>query len=404
MYNITGWSNGGRRPLSYNLMPGQFRNTRVNVFSNPTIINNNIGGFGGCYDYYDDCCCGGGSNKMSWMDWTMMGGMLLNGLGNMFACFWGGGGGGSKTDVDVKVDLSAARADVKALKEQYPDAKISVMHDGTFMLNGEKYDTIDEVIDALKTPTQRNDDGGGGARVATGQEKQVAEAFIAGLGLENATVEYRNGKYYLTIGSAAPIECESLDILKTKAREAKNPTTVVNPTNEHPATGVSPKADFKELIGETYINTANNYDPAQGLKVNGTFYKTPAEAYKALTNSDAAQVTSTNTLNSILSNIKGVWDDSTTIGDASNATATLDANKTYNDGDTIKIGTHTYKIHKTTNGYVYLEAQNTSGTNNTQIYQLESYDDNGTTKYRLYQRENIAHGGSGEGYNKAAFW
>ena len=91
MYNITGWSGGGRRPLSYNLMPGQFRNTRVNVFSNPTIINNNIGGFGGCYDY-GDCGCGG-SNKMSWMDWTMMGGMLLNGLGNLFACFWGGGCG-----------------------------------------------------------------------------------------------------------------------------------------------------------------------------------------------------------------------------------------------------------------------------------------------------------------------
>lgn len=394
MYNITGWSNGGRRPLSYNLMPGQFRNTRVNVFSNPTIINNNIGGFGGCYDYYDDCGCGG--NKMSWMDWTMMGGMLLNGLGNMFACFWGGGGGGGKTDVDVKIDLTAAKADVKALKEQYPDAKISVMHDGTFMVNGEKYETIDEVIDALKTPAPRNTDRG--ASPGTDSRLQGAEATAQGLNSKyHAKLVDGVIKYY---SDDAPNNfVDNLAALTTPAS-----TTVVSPTDEHPATGVSPKVDFKELIGEAYINTDGNYDPAQGLKVNGQFYKTPAEAYKALTSSDAAQVTSTNTLNSILSNIKGVWDASTTIGDAPNATASLTTGKTYNDGDTIKIGTHEYKIHKTTNGYVYLEAQNTSGTNNTQIYQLESYNDNGTTKYRLYQRENIAHGGSGEGYNQAAFW
>lgn len=121
MYNITGWSGGGRRPLSYNLMPGQFRNTRVNVFQNNTIINNNIGAFGGCYDY-GDCGCGGGSNKMSWMDWTMMGGMLLNGLGNILSCFWGGGGGGGAEK--AKADAPDEFASLKTLYPKHTFSKV----------------------------------------------------------------------------------------------------------------------------------------------------------------------------------------------------------------------------------------------------------------------------------------
>ncbi len=159
MYNITGWSGGGRRPLSYNLMPGQFRNTRVNVFQNNTIINNNIGAFGGCYDY-GDCGCGGGSNKMSWMDWTIAGSMLLNTLTQIGTCFWGGGGGGGaeKAKADAP-DLTSLKADAAAYAKDL-NVKIQVLSDGKFLCNGVKYDSLDDLAEAVKDNT--NPDGTGG--------------------------------------------------------------------------------------------------------------------------------------------------------------------------------------------------------------------------------------------------
>ena len=49
MYDITGWSNGTRMPLTYNLRAGQFRGLgKVSIFPGTrTVINNNFGG----YDY-----------------------------------------------------------------------------------------------------------------------------------------------------------------------------------------------------------------------------------------------------------------------------------------------------------------------------------------------------------------
>ena len=90
MYSITGWSGGGRRPLTYNLKAGQFRGMgRVNVIpSQTTIINNNIIGGG----YQTNHCCDNSTPK--WMNWMMgigIGSTLLGGILNMFGI--GGGGG-----------------------------------------------------------------------------------------------------------------------------------------------------------------------------------------------------------------------------------------------------------------------------------------------------------------------
>lgn len=354
--DITGSYYGGRRPLTFGMRAGQFRNSRASIFPSQTIINNNIGVGGGCYNY-DYCDCGN-SNKMSWMDWTMFGGVMLNGIGNFLSCFWGGGGGGSNGVEEKPVDLNTIRSDAAAVAKAYHAKKPTVTSDGTIRIEIDdevmKFTNVDDMETAL----------------------QVAQRGTTTTTANPAT----------TTTTATPVT-----------------TTTTAPTNENPAEGVSPKNDFKELIGATYVDTQGNYDSAQGLKVGDKYYKTPAEAYKALTGSEPTQVTSSNTLNNILANIKGVWDGSEAIGDAPNATATLEQNKTYKSNDTIKIGSHTYKISTTTNGYVYLEAQNTSGDNNTQIYQLETYQDGNTTKYRLYQRENIAHGGADQGYNKAAF-
>ena len=88
-YNITGWSGGGRRPLTYNLKAGQFRGMgRVNVIpSQTTIINNNIIGGGTfatqCYD----------TGTPKWLNWMLpigLGTSLIGGILNMFGI--GGGG------------------------------------------------------------------------------------------------------------------------------------------------------------------------------------------------------------------------------------------------------------------------------------------------------------------------
>lgn len=153
IYNITGWSGGGRRPLTYNLQPGQFRNTRVNVFPNQTIINNNIGSFGGCYDY-GDCCCGGGNSTPKWMNWMMgigMGTSLLGGIMNMF----GLGGGAKETEGagEKKTPDTSAKDWVKTIKTSYPDANLSATPDGRYLLNGKIYDTPDDVLAELgKSP------------------------------------------------------------------------------------------------------------------------------------------------------------------------------------------------------------------------------------------------------------
>lgn len=94
MYSITGWSGGGRRPLTYNLKAGQFRGMgRVNVVpSQTTIINNNVVG-GGYGVYTDTHCCNNSTPK--WMKWMMglgIGSTLLGGILNMF-----GVGGNSNT-------------------------------------------------------------------------------------------------------------------------------------------------------------------------------------------------------------------------------------------------------------------------------------------------------------------
>lgn len=145
---ITPWSGGPRTPITYNLRPGQFRSTRVNVFPSQTIINNNIGNFG-TYGCYDNGCCGGGGNKMGWFGWTMLGGMGLSFLGNLFSGIFGGGkseGAGDQPTQEKPLDLKALKNDAKAYEEQL-GVKISVLSDGSLLCNGKKYDSFDDLLE-----------------------------------------------------------------------------------------------------------------------------------------------------------------------------------------------------------------------------------------------------------------
>lgn len=105
-YNITGWSGGGRRPLTYNLKAGQFRGMgRVNVIpSQTTIINNNIIGGGTfatqCYD----------TGTPKWLNWMLpigLGTSLIGGILNMFGIGGGGGtveGAGGKEEPQTRTE------------------------------------------------------------------------------------------------------------------------------------------------------------------------------------------------------------------------------------------------------------------------------------------------------------
>lgn len=150
--DITGSYYGGRRPLTFGMRAGQFRNSRASIFPSQTIINNNIGFGGGCYNY-DYCDCGN-SNKMSWMDWTMFGGVMLNGIGNFLSCFWGGGGGGSNGVEEKPVDLNTIKSDAAAVAKAYTNKKPTVTSDGTIRIkiNGkvEKFDNVDDMEAALQ--------------------------------------------------------------------------------------------------------------------------------------------------------------------------------------------------------------------------------------------------------------
>lgn len=110
IYDITGWSGGGRRPINYGLKAGQFRGMgRVNVFpSNTTIVNNNIIGGGGYYSNSYDCGCngGGGSNKfMNWMLGIGVGSTLLGGILSMFGIGGGGKAEGAGGKEEVKPEV-----------------------------------------------------------------------------------------------------------------------------------------------------------------------------------------------------------------------------------------------------------------------------------------------------------
>lgn len=331
---ITPWSGGPRTPITYNLRPGQFRSTRVNVFPSQTIINNNIGNFG-TYGCYDNGCCGGGGNKMGWFGWTMLGGMGLSFLGNLFSGIFGGGGkseGAGDTPTPEKaVDLKSIKEDAKAYSSQF-GVKIDVLSDGSLLCNKKKYDNFDDLLAELNTPAK--------------------------------------------------------EVVQPEVKEKGTVTT--EPTDENPAEGINKKSDFGKLFNEAYMN--GKYDPKQGLKVGDNYYKTPAEAFKAYSGNDVVKPENVDDLNNILKDIKGIYDDGkdsqgNDIKDFTAATATLTNSNTYKNGDNVKIGNHTYKI-VINDGYLCLEDTNPKGgsNNNKQLYMLEKTT-NG--KYQLHQRTDI---------------
>lgn len=341
---IIPWSGGTRTPITYGLRPGQFRNTRVNVFPNQTIINNNIGNFG-TYGYYDDCC-GGGGNKMGWFDWTMLGGMGLNFFGNLLGCVFGGSSKKSEGPGDTPTPRSDL--DLKNLNALYKADGYTIVQneDGSFTAKKK------------------------GEPAITGKDRAELESLL-------------NDAMKKPEAVVQPIVTED-DGASNVAGAGNTPAT-----DENPAEGITKKSDFGKLFTSEYMN--GNYDPTKGLKVGDTYYQTPADAFRAYSGNDVVKPENANDLNNILKDIKGIYDDGkdsrgNDIKDFKAATATLTSGTTYKNGDTVKIGNHNYKI-EINDGYLcFVDTNPTGGSNNTQRYMLEKTSDG---KYQLHQRLNI---------------
>lgn len=132
-YGITGWSGGGRRPITNNLRAGQFRQMGVprDVSSN-IFINNNFGCMGSYNGAYFDDCCGNNDSGMSKFEKWMMG---LGIGGGFLGCILGAfGKGKSEGAGDTGETTDKAKTDEFAqLKNLYKDDKY------TFAKIGDKY-------------------------------------------------------------------------------------------------------------------------------------------------------------------------------------------------------------------------------------------------------------------------
>lgn len=139
-YGITGWSGGGRRPITNNLRAGQFRQMGVprNVSSN-IFINNNFGCAGSYNGTYFDGCCGYNDGGMSKFEKWMMGLGISGGLlGGILGAFGKGKSEGAGDTSETKTDEFAG------LKELYKNEKY------TFSKVGNDYccNTGDDIITA----------------------------------------------------------------------------------------------------------------------------------------------------------------------------------------------------------------------------------------------------------------
>lgn len=120
-YGITGWSGGGRRPITNNLRAGQFRQMGVprNVSSN-IFINNNFGCMGSYNGAYFDDCCGNNDSGMSKFEKWMMGLGISGGfLGGILGAFGKGKSEGAGDTGETKTDEFAG------LKELYKNDKFT---------------------------------------------------------------------------------------------------------------------------------------------------------------------------------------------------------------------------------------------------------------------------------------
>ena len=265
VYNITGWSGGGRRPLTYNLRAGQFRNMGgCNVFGMPTrtVINNNFGGCG--YNY--DCGCNSGSRVPSWMQWCMGGGMVMNFLGNMMSAIFPAKesnsteGKGATLTNDQQTDLAL----YKQLAKDNNCTILGPRSDGSYYLKpkgkaaiplsslDELKNYIDEHFTTEATDTEAEE---------TGIEAQLksAQKLIKDSGFDEITAEIENGKIVYKFGNEKLETLAKAIAAKAQVKQEIKPQTVAAQQTDYSnlsnitVTDKSTPAKTKDITGDTTI-------------------------------------------------------------------------------------------------------------------------------------------------------
>ena len=215
-WGITGHNPGcGRRQLNSRLFAGQFtnmRNVSVFGFGGPRVVVNNYADTG----FYND-----GMSMPKWMQWTMLGGMGMSFLGNIFSAIFGGGGGGKtegagsketkgltseqKADLDVYMKLDKVKDKYKSYSPLSDGSFILQHKDGTAEKVG-SYDELkaklEECLSASETPEPGKTEPG---KTGNKTELDKAQAKLKDEGItditakldDNGDVVYEyNGKTY----------------------------------------------------------------------------------------------------------------------------------------------------------------------------------------------------------------
>lgn len=262
---LTGWSGGGRRPITYGLMPGQMRNTRVNIFQ-----RNYVMPMATCYYAEPPCHCED-SGMPKWMQWTMLGGMGAQLIGGILSGIFGGGSyegaGGAKRD-----PLSdKQKSNLTVMRQTYsqdctisdPTAEGQVCIQGKTKVNGkyqrtwvdvnnlqaklsELYDTADN--DNTETPVVNHKHN----------QQLVETAVTADPELkEKITYDKNKGKFIVDNKEFDP------DKFSDALKAAKGLSTSAEPTDTHGAspsnTGASGLGTYKFQDGDTWYSIVQKY-------------------------------------------------------------------------------------------------------------------------------------------------
>ena len=270
IYDITGWSGGGRRPISHNLRAGQFRGLgSVNVFGTPTrtVINNNFGG-GYNYGYYDDC----GSSTPKWVDWCMGGGMVMNFLGQMMQAIFPHRGGidgrgsarGEMTD-NQKQDLAMYTDVLKnaGYKVSGPSSTGEFILTDVTSKKSQKFENFETLKDYIDNNLVENDDAEPPATELTAEGKlqaqlETAKESLNTFNAEDITAEIKDGKIKYKYGD------KYYDNLKD-AVEAKNNASKSAPKTVTQESQVTGAKTYRVNKGETWYEIVLKYNTGKSV-------------------------------------------------------------------------------------------------------------------------------------------
>ena len=234
---VAGWSGGGRRPLTYSLLPGQMRNTHVNVFQNYMPMT-------ACY--LEEIPSSKSEGMSKWLQVALFGGLGASFLGGIASAIWGGGGrsegagGVSKKEVAAEQDLEQLKTDFKEQKysiSRYSDGTCFARKNGKIVASAKTPLLLRAELDALQespadnTPTTEKFSQDIGNGLITG-----LLAKYSGKGIQAGAITYdaANGKFKYNNKEYTYTELNA-ELSKLPDSQVSTPATTTPPETTTPA-------------------------------------------------------------------------------------------------------------------------------------------------------------------------